>query len=446
MYIKDNINQKALVEMVKKVKTIGYLNQFAISKDGETLVNFTINPYEESDIEQLFSLSKTFTSMAVGKACDEGLITLDTKLIDVFSMFRPEKLGRGVENLKVKHLLSMSTGHSHCVMQDIVTSRNVVEKFLSLDLDYEPGTVFVYNNGASLVLSFMITILTNKSLVEYLKPLFEALDITNYYCDQINGVCIGAAGMHLNATDILKFGNFLLNKGVVNGKSIISSDYIEKAIQKHSDTSHDERIDWHQGYGYHLWMGEDSFRCDGMLGQYAIVYPKENIVIACISNVRDMQKELDFFKEFKKVMFEDSTVMNLQEELNNIYPVEGKNKFDILDYKIDFEENVLGIESLEIINNNDSITLSFKGHQSFEITSGYKKFIKSEFIAAGIKANVFVGMPLFKEPVIVSSYYLYDNNLEVIMHNHNTPLTQKVTIDFETKEVIINNKLLKGKK
>ena len=62
----------------------------------------------------------------------------------------------------------------------------------------------------------------------------------------------------LNSPD--SWGNASLSKCyrlhlIVNGKSIISSDYIEKAIQKHSDTSHDERIDWHQGYGYHLWMG-----------------------------------------------------------------------------------------------------------------------------------------------------------------------------------------------
>ena len=71
--------------MVQKIKEVGSLQHFAISKNGETLVNFSISPYLDTDSKQLFSLSKTFTSMAIGKAYDEGLLSLDDKLVDIFT-------------------------------------------------------------------------------------------------------------------------------------------------------------------------------------------------------------------------------------------------------------------------------------------------------------------------------------------------------------------------
>jgi CubicO group peptidase (beta-lactamase class C family) len=263
MFIDKGINQKALLNFVKKYKEIGYLQQFAIVHNGDVKIKFAVEPYKEEDIKQLFSLSKTFTSMAIGRAVDEGRLKLDEKVIDIFPFFAPANPSEYMKKMTVYNLLTMNTGHESCVMPKIGMGGNPIKNFMELDIPYEPGTHFAYNSGASLLLSAIINVRCGMSLDKYLEPLYEALNIKNHYYEEIDGISLGAAGLHVNIDALIEFGKFLSNEGMVNGKQIISKEYVRLATSKCVESDPNSTIDWTQGYGLHLWMGKEGYRCDG---------------------------------------------------------------------------------------------------------------------------------------------------------------------------------------
>ena len=161
--------------------------------------------------------------MAIGRAVDEGKLRLDEKVIDIFPFFAPQNPSEYLKKMTVFNLLTMNTGHASCVMpQMCMMGGNPIVNFMNLDIPYEPGTHFAYNSGASLVLSAIINIKCGMSVDKYLEPLYEALNITNHFYEEIEGVSLGGAGLHVNINALIEFGKFLANHGKVNGKQIIS--------------------------------------------------------------------------------------------------------------------------------------------------------------------------------------------------------------------------------
>lgn len=445
MFIDNSINQKSLLEFVKKFKKIGQLQQIAIVEDNKEVLNFAVEPHNTSQIKQLFSLSKTFTSMAIGMAVEEGLLKLDDKIIDFFPTLLPKEVSPYLAKMEVKHLLTMSSGHKECTMPYIYLADNPVQAFLALELTYEPGTTFVYNTGASFILSAIISVVTKKSVEQYLQPLFEALDITDHYSDKIGNISLGGTGLHVNINAIKNFGIMLLNEGKFNGKQVVSKEYVKLATSKQID-NYNATIDWIQGYGYHLWMSRGGFRCDGAYGQLCLVYPERKLVIAVQAYVEDMQKEVDLVNELMNDLYSDDVVENIENEINNVYKVEKTNEIDFDKINLCLEHNKLDITHVIIEKKNDKIELKFVGENSFVIEAGNGYYIKNIFDAKGIKRKLSQLMPAVYEQSIASCYYKYESNkLEIILINHNTPLWQSFVFDFENKNAFINEHNIKFK-
>lgn len=147
---------------------------------GHVVLEEEWSPYRLTDPHLLFSVSKSFTSTAIGLAIDSGLLTLDDKVISFFGADElPETISDNLAAMTVRHLLTMTTGHSEDTVAALSRDRRMVKIFLGLDVDHEPGTVFVYNSGATYMLSAILQRLTGERLFDYLKPrLFEPLGIT----------------------------------------------------------------------------------------------------------------------------------------------------------------------------------------------------------------------------------------------------------------------------
>ena len=443
MYFSSDINQKKIYEFVKKFKKIGHLQQFGIVKDNELKVKFAINPYEESDIKQLFSCSKSFTSMAIGKAIDNGLLDIHDKVIKFFPVINPSKR---LAKMEVFHLITMTTGHDKCVMPIIGASDNPVKTFLELDIPFEPGTKFVYNSGASLILSVIINVVTGMSVDEYLSDFYDALGIKQHYYESINGISFGGAGLHLNIDGLLSFGKFLLNEGMVDGKQIISKKYIKEAtsLEVYNDNS---TKDWICGYGYHFWQSREGYRADGAYGQFVLVFPKRNMSVCIQACVDSMQDEIDLVYELIDDLFGSDDILFLEDKINAIYKISKSN-----DYKKDVDikllDNSLNLEGVKIRCIDDYLKIDFSGSNGFSFTCGNGYYMKSSFKALGIKRKLSDMMPVYYEESIVSCYYLYENQrLEVVMKNHNTPLIQSIVFEFNDNEcnVLVNGKVLVGK-
>lgn len=236
----------------------------------------------------LYSVSKTFVSIAIGIAQGEGRLSIGDKLGKYFSACGAMP---GFEGILLSDLLRMATGHKECPIQKKTGITDIEREFFKEPLVYAPGSRFVYNNAASYMLSKLITKVTGESLLDYLTPRFFAplgIEKPRWDADD-NGITLGFSGLYLTATDLSKAGQALLDEGRFQGMQLIPAGYVKAAAQKQISTA-DIAGGWatadsRAGYGYQLWMNAypGSFRMDGLMGQYVAVIPDKNAVVTYVS-------------------------------------------------------------------------------------------------------------------------------------------------------------------
>lgn len=247
------------------------------------------------------SLSKSFASCAVGIAVDEGRLALDDKAVDFFPNIQSNSMDERIRNLTVRHLLTMAHGRDESIMlstqRDHIADPDWVRYFLSMPLDRNPGERFVYDTGATYMLSAILQEITGKTLRDYcVDRLFRPLDIDNPHwetCPQ--GRTLGGSGLSITVSAVSRFGNMLLNLGQWDGRQLVPAAYISEATAKQIETGDaGAGPDWHLGYGYQFWMcPHGAYRGDGAEGQFCIVLPDEEAVIAITSEESRMQDILN---------------------------------------------------------------------------------------------------------------------------------------------------------
>jgi len=192
----------------------------------------------------------------------------------------------------------MSTGHKQDATGRAIAQADGdwVRGFLAAPVGHAPGKPFVYNSAASHVLSAIIEKVTGQSALDYLTPrLFEPLGIRPSHWERDpRGICTGGWGLMLRTEEIARFGQLYLQGGVWNGKRILPEAWVREATAKQVDNGADPRNDWNQGYGYQFWRcRHNSYRGDGAFGQYCLVLPDLDAVLAITSGANDMQAVLD---------------------------------------------------------------------------------------------------------------------------------------------------------
>jgi len=272
---------------------------FMLLRHGNVAAEGWWAPYAPNTPHSLFSLSKSFTSTAIGLAVAEGLLTVDDPVLSFFPDDAPADPGDHLKAMTVKHLLSMNTGHHEDTTGRVWRGDddNWVRAFLALPVEHEPGTWFVYNTAATYMLSAIITKLTGEILVDYLRPrLFDPLGIANPVWEaDPQGRSIGGSGLHITLEDIAAFGQMYLQQGAWQGTQLLPWSWIAEATTAHSDNSNTQtNPDWMVGYGYQFWRcRHDAYRGDGAFGQYCVVMPGQDAVLVINSGLRDMQRVLD---------------------------------------------------------------------------------------------------------------------------------------------------------
>mgnify|MGYP001324382905 CR=1 FL=1 len=208
-------------------------------------------PYRLDMPHDLYSLSKSFTSTAIGLAVEEGKLSLDDPVLSFF----PEEVTPAIEDnmkdLRICHLLTMTTGHTVDTIPILQASPdgNWVRAFLGTPIEREPGTLFVYNSGASYMLSAILHRATGEQLLDWLRPrLFEPLGIagvTTMTCPR--GIHAGGYGICMKVGDIAKFGQLYLQEGVWEGRRILSAEWVRMATAKQTDNGDDPSREWKTG-------------------------------------------------------------------------------------------------------------------------------------------------------------------------------------------------------
>ncbi len=252
--------------------------------------------WNEDKRRNQYSITKSFTGTAMGIAIDEGLITLQSSVIDYFQKDIPENLSKmqieRLGKLTVEDLLMMTAGYEDLILLlSNSEDKNWIKVCLSSPLIYEAKKRFIYTSYTAYLVGVIVEKVTGYSLINYLTPrLFEPLGIERVGYELCPlGYVNGATGLLLTVNELSKFGQLYLQDGVYNGKQLISRNWIEQATRKQRDTYVGSKDDC-MGYGYFFWRGcHNSYRADGKLGQNCIVLRDKNAVIAVNSNEENSQ-------------------------------------------------------------------------------------------------------------------------------------------------------------
>ena len=276
----------------ESAKKLDEPHSLILVRHGHVVAEGWWSPYAANEQHTLFSLSKSFTSTAVGLAVSEGRLSIDDPVLKFFPDEAPAKPGKNLQAMRVRDLLTMSTGqHDEDLQNFPFNSADAVKTFLALPVAHKPGTHFVYNTAATFMQSAIVQKVTGQSVLDYLRPrLFEPLGIANAWWEaNPKGISMGGFGLNITTEDIAKFGQLYLQKGQWNGKQLVPAEWIQQATSKQVSNGSDPTSDWEQGYGFQFWRCKHGFyRGDGAFGQYCIVLEKYDAVVAITSGTKNM--------------------------------------------------------------------------------------------------------------------------------------------------------------
>lgn len=270
----------AFIEEAKQLHVLG----IKVTQNGELVAEWH---GDEECRRNIYSATKSFTSCAVGFAVQEGLLSLDERLVDAFPNDLPAQVSDNLAVATVRDLLTMCLGQEQGFLmggqRPLYEEDDWVKLSLSIPFVYKPGTHFVYNNVGPYLAGILVQRRAGCDLVSYLTPrLFSHLGIKRptWECDPL-GNTFGAGGLFLTLSELHKFGLFYLNRGRWNGKQLLSEKWIDEST-KASDTDK---------YGYLFWRGEyNSYRADGKYSQISMVLPDKNAVVSVVAECRDGER------------------------------------------------------------------------------------------------------------------------------------------------------------
>jgi CubicO group peptidase (beta-lactamase class C family) len=286
----QGVSSTAILDFVKTAdRKSESLHSFMLVRHGQVVAEGWWSPYNPESRHELYSLSKSFTSTAVGLAIAEGKLSLDDQVSKFFPDDMPAEPSSQLKAMRVRDLLTMSTGHT--TEPKFGKTDTWTKTFLGHSVTHKPGTFFMYNTPATYMLSAIVQKQTGTSTLEFLKPrLFEPLGIADpTWGTSPQGISLGGYGLSVRTEDIAKFGQLYLQRGKWGETQLVPAEWIDLATSRQVSNGSNPSSDWEQGYGYQFWRcRHGNYRGDGAFGQYCIVLPKQDAVIAITSGTKDM--------------------------------------------------------------------------------------------------------------------------------------------------------------
>src|SRR5205823_3437029 len=229
-------------------RDIDALHSVMLVRHGHVVAEGWWSPYDAEAPHALYSLSKSFTSTAVGLAVAEGKLSLDDEVLKLFPDDTPKAPGPNLKAMRVSDLLRMSTGHQ--TEPPRKPDEPWAKTFLAHPVPFKPGTHFLYNTSATYMLSAAVQKATGQTVLDYLKPrLFEPLGIEHPTWEASpQGISAGGFGLSVRTEDIAKFGQLYLQKGKWHGKPLVPESWVDAATARQTANGSNPKSDWDQGY------------------------------------------------------------------------------------------------------------------------------------------------------------------------------------------------------
>jgi hypothetical protein len=305
---------------------------------------------------------------------------------------------------------------------------------------------------------------TGQSLIEYLKPrLFEPLGIEGAdWEEDLQGYQVGGWGLRIKTEDMAKFAQLFLQKGKWYGQQVLPSEWVEEAttmkiLQDPAMKPEDRaKTDWAQGYGYQMWRSRhNSFRGDGAYGQYMLVLPELDAVIAITEETGDLQGALNLVWDhllpgFQKKTLPESpaqTVLKnrmaklvlpmakgdakqpdkptLPKKKQYFFPA---NELGILSIYLTFQDDLFRM----ILKTNDGSYPLFFKNKEWHFGNTHKK---GPYLVDGIKGS----MERLPPPQVAGSYaWLDDKTMQLKLRYIESPHAETYTLHFEGGDLTLD--------
>ena len=287
----------AMTALIDRLEGEGHdPHSLMVLRNGQEVAAGWWAPYARNRVHRLYSLSKSFTSTAVGLAIHEGRFGLDDPVVGFFPSLAPPGPSENLRAMRVRDLLTMTCGQDADPSGEFRTGRDWVRRFLAAPVPHAPGTHFVYNSGATYVLSAILARATGEGLLAYLRPrLLDPLGVgpARWETDP-DGIAVGGWGLYLTTDAIARFGQLLLQKGRWGEAQLVPEAWVEAATAKQVENGGEgDWGDWGEGYGFQFWRSRRGFRGDGAFGQVCAVVPERGLVVAITSATDAIQGMLD---------------------------------------------------------------------------------------------------------------------------------------------------------
>lgn len=445
----EGISSAAIQEFIQSFDAKKHeLHSVMIIRHGKVIAEGWWKPYAANLKHSMYSVSKSWTSTAIGFAVAEKKLQVSDKVISFFPEHSDLANKPYLADLTVQHLLTMSVGHEVEPLRAVVATQNDwVRGFLSAPIAYQPGSKFLYNTLATYMLSAIIQKVTGQKVVDYLTPrLFKPLGIqgVDWEVDP-KGINTGGWGIRVKTEDMAKLGQLYLQQGKWNGQQILPASWINEATQKHIDqdpnASAEKKAnsDWLQGYGYQFWRCRNgAFRADGAYGQYIVVMPEQDAVVVITSESHELQDDLNMVWKYLLPAFQNKAIspnpqasISLKNYLSRLTlpaPVQESNyqASTWSKHKASLDKNALNLSEIGFQRKGDQLTIVLvdQRQKTHQIPAGHGKWVMTStdlpgpYLIRAAKANL-EGQSPFK---VASSYrWLANNTLEITLRFYESP-------------------------
>ncbi len=372
-------------------------------------------PYAPGIRHGLQSHTKTYAATAVGIAYTEGLLKLEDRIIDIFKEEAPEDPSENLQKLTVRDVLCMGCGMDTMPYP----STDWIREFLATPVNHVPGTTYMYNSTGSTLLGAIVRKLTGLGLHEYLKPrLYDKIGIdsdNHRWIYMPDGMEVGGGGLYATTEDNLRLMKLYADGGIWEGERILSEDYVKKATTLQNESATEEAHnpsakDNFLGYGFQLWMCKPRgvYRADGAMGQFTIVVPDKDLIIAITENAAGAhwaQATLDTMWEFldeipaADQLPENKDASELLKRRMTMLAIPAPQYAPFSEYSAEVDGKTYQVqEHTFLLDNSAAATAVFmggakfpKGIEEFSFHFG-KEGCTFEYLQEGARKSVFAGM------------------------------------------------------
>lgn len=440
----EGLNSKYILKLLDYIKENKInLHSLMIVRNGNILTEGYYKPFDENFCHRIYSSSKTFVAIAIGMLIDQGKVKLNDKISDYFPELITDKTDKLILDTTIEDALKMAVP----MLTDTYYARNYKDwawTFFNTLPGIKPsGTIFNYNTSGTFILDVLVEKITGRAYLDFMRPLFDKLGISNNIkcVKSPDGYSWGGSGVICTMRDFAKFGEFILNKGLVNGEQLVSKDFMEKATTSQISNLVENSFSpiKNSGYGYQIWITPEGYCLRGMGCETVFCFPKKNFMFVCMGDTQadfeisavllyEKVKELLYDNLDKEIFSNDDSFSTLQNELkilkvnssfgekyssymqniNNVKYTLNKNDMGWKFFKFNFEkdkgvltyENKRGVKSIKF-GLNEIVQGNFPENHYYDMQVD---------VPAGRQFNCYSFASWLEEKKIIVCNYIIDNS------------------------------------